>query len=410
MKIKIILFILLLSFQFHFAQEKVRFMSYNLLRYPTNSGADREDSFRKIIDEIDPDILAFQEMTTTNGVTQFIENVLGEEYRAGYFRNNPSTDIDNGLYFKDSLFTVLKFDYLPTVLRDIPQYTLKHNITNDTLIVFVVHLKAGNTNSDSQQRFNEINQLRLKTDTFRDGVNYIVCGDFNLYTSSETAYQRLVDQSTSGYFIDPLRTGSWHDSQNYADIHTQSTRTGATPNNDGGSTGGMDDRFDFIMLSQAVIDSGGITYSNNSYTTPGNDGQHFNKSINDAPFDLSDLSFLNALYLASDHLPVHIDLEFEVPTFVESADHIPETVTLYQNYPNPFNPSTEIKFSVGRREFGRILVTDVLGNEVSELFSGELNPGIHIVRFSAKNLASGIYFYSIITESDYLTRKMLYLK
>lgn len=99
----------------------------------------------------------------------------------------------------------------------------------------------------------------------------MVLGDFNIYKSSEPAYQRLLDQSTSGYFFDVINmTGTWNNAS-YAIYHTQSPRVRAFG---GGATGGLDDRFDMILFSPAIIQNGGITYVNNSYTVYGNNGLH----------------------------------------------------------------------------------------------------------------------------------------
>ena len=89
------------------------------------------------------------------------------------------------------------------------------------------------------------------------GTDFILVGDLNLYRSTEPAYERLLVQNGTGYFLDPIDTpGNWHQSFTYRHIHTQSTRLQDL--GDGGSTGGLDDRFDFILSSQSILDQGGI--------------------------------------------------------------------------------------------------------------------------------------------------------
>ena len=73
------------------------------------------------------------------------------------------------------------------------------------------------------------------------------------------------------------------------------------------STGGLDDRFDLILVSQSVKDSGGITYIPGSYTTFGNDGNHLNRALNELPNAVVEDDIATALYYSSDHLPVYAD-------------------------------------------------------------------------------------------------------
>jgi len=83
---------------------------------------------------------------------------------------------------------------------------------------------------------------------------------------------------------------------------------------------------------------------------------------------------------------------------------------LYQNYPNPFNSATNIKYSIGRKQFVALKVFDVLGNEVGTLINEEKPSGEYEVEFNAENLSSGIYFYQLKTGSLVQTRKMILIR
>jgi len=54
-------------------------------------------------------------------------------------------------------------------------------------------------------------------------------------------------------------------------------------------------------------------------------------------------------------------------------------------------------------------IYDILGNEVTTLVNGKLNPGSYKVEFNASNLSSGIYFYRIIASGFTETKKMILL-
>ncbi len=89
---------------------------------------------------------------------------------------------------------------------------------------------------------------------------------------------------------------------------------------------------------------------------------------------------------------------------------IPEQFVLSQNYPNPFNSETEIKFEIPKRSFTKLVLYDILGNDVSTLVNDELNPGSYIVNFNGSYLSSGVYFYKLSTNDFNETKKMIILK
>ena len=83
---------------------------------------------------------------------------------------------------------------------------------------------------------------------------------------------------------------------------------------------------------------------------------------------------------------------------------------LYNNYPNPFNPSTIISFSIPKNEPVKLIVYNILGQEIKVLLDREINEGIHKVEFDASNLSSRIYLYTLITEDFISTKKMILIK
>ena len=105
------------------------------------------------------------------------------------------------------------------------------------------------------------------------------------------------------------------------------------------------------------------------------------------------------------------DLQVGTPVGVEENElSSPIKYTLEQNYPNPFNPSTSIQYSVPGSEFVSLKVYDILGNEVATLVNEQKQAGNYKVNFDAKNLSSGVYFYSIRTGQFNQIRKMILLK
>ena len=105
------------------------------------------------------------------------------------------------------------------------------------------------------------------------------------------------------------------------------------------------------------------------------------------------------------------------PTSVENTGSLPDNYSLEQNYPNPFNPSTKIRYSVPsviasetKQSAVKLIIYDVLGNEVATLVNQEKPAGVYEVEFNASQLSSGIYFYKLSAGSYTETKKMTVLK
>jgi hypothetical protein len=95
-----------------------------------------------------------------------------------------------------------------------------------------------------------------------------------------------------------------------------------------------------------------------------------------------------------------------VVTNIEPA----KVFTLSQNYPNPFNPNTVIKFQVTGYRYVDLSIYDILGRKVATLVSGNLTSGEYETEWNASDFASGLYFYTIVTDDFTETKKMLLLK
>ncbi len=115
--------------------------------------------------------------------------------------------------------------------------------------------------------------------------------------------------------------------------------------------------------------------------------------------------------LADAVLPIRAT--FLEPLNVQSEEDgtvLPRRASLHQNYPNPFNPSTSIRYSLPSSGRVKLSVFDVLGRRIATLVDGFQTSGTHEVRFDAGAFVSGLYLYSLETESTKLTRTMTLVK
>ena len=88
----------------------------------------------------------------------------------------------------------------------------------------------------------------------------------------------------------------------------------------------------------------------------------------------------------------------------------PYTFSLSQNYPNPFNPVTSISYSIPQKGLVTVKVFDVTGKLVKTLVNETMEAGSNSVLFDASSLASGVYFYNIVSGSFTDTKKMILVK
>ncbi|KAA3610699.1 MAG: T9SS C-terminal target domain-containing protein [Calditrichaeota bacterium] len=83
---------------------------------------------------------------------------------------------------------------------------------------------------------------------------------------------------------------------------------------------------------------------------------------------------------------------------------------LYQNYPNPFNPKTVIRYYLTRASNVELTVYDLSGKEIKTIVNTKQASGDYKIVFNAENFSSGVYFYTLKTDNQTLSRKMILLK
>lgn len=317
MKYFIALFFLLSSL-FITAQDTLTVMAYNILNYPA-SNASKADTLKPIIKHVQPDIFLITELTSFSGINLILNDALNVD-GINYYQNATYTDgpdTDNMLFYNSNKLELYSQHEITTALRNISEYVLFYKSSglgpgDDTIFIhcYMAHLKASQGWSNEQQRNQEAvvfkNYLDNKAATLE---NVLFAGDMNIYGDYEAAYNTILNGGSVNLY-DPINSpGLWHANSFFANVHTQSPRTATLP--DGGSNGGMDDRFDWIFVSDDVRSGHNyLKYIPNSYLALGNDGNHYNKSILDAPTNTSvPYNVLEALYYMSDHLPVVMKTE-----------------------------------------------------------------------------------------------------
>ncbi len=302
-----------------------RLVTWNLLNYAPG----REAHYKTVLNALQPDVLVVQEMQGGFGnVDFFLNQVLNAPDGPGGYQVATFTDgfgTDNALYYRTSTVVFAgNQDHtdLNTPLRQIDRWLIgpaTYTSAASKMYVYSGHLKAGSSQSDINQRGLEASIARNDANQFGPGTRLVYLGDFNLQGSFEAAWANFTGSQldNDGRAVDPIgMPGSWSNNSSFAGIHTQSphnNNSGAPP---GGISGGMDDRFDFILISNILNSTNGLSYVSGSYHAFGNDGLHFNQDINDPPTIPEGSAMADALHSASDHLPVVAD--FRVPAVVDA--------------------------------------------------------------------------------------------
>ncbi len=138
--------------------------------------------------------------------------------------------------------------------------------------VYNSHLKSDSDSTSRNRRLIETTVNRANADALGDGVNIIYVGDLNVYSGTEASFQKLL-AAGNGQGFDPTgQVGAWSDNAAYKAFHTQSPATTAAYG--GQITGGVDDRFDFQLVSNEWLDGRGLDFVSGSYWAFGNTATH----------------------------------------------------------------------------------------------------------------------------------------
>ena len=413
---KILIFLILnLLVSVSFGQTRIKAMMYNVLNYSNSEVSRNKTPFLStILDEVKPDLFMVCEMIDEIGSNYLFENAIipfNENFQKAPFEENQSgnSDLQQMVYYNTKKLILEETRVITADTRDINKYTFKINTENASthpilLEVFVTHLKASTGYSNRQRRLNSIQSFVSFTNNISNESHVLFAGDFNFYTSNEEGYQYLIDDSNPIVIIDPIdrpahdfpdngvnyyenydSTYFWNNST-FADVHSQSTRTSNSGLiDDSGATGGLDDRFDFIMMSENFNTSSELYYIQDSYQTIGNNGNCYNSYINNVNCSGEFSQTLReALIEFSDHLPVVMEIETPENTLstslLEEINFIGSNVTEdYLKITTTENiDSFKIYSSTG--QLIKVIFTEKTGN--------------NSINIDVKHISKGIYYLS----------------
>jgi hypothetical protein len=151
-------------------------------------------------------------------------------------------------------------------------------------------------------------------------------------------------------------------------------------------------------------------------------------SVSNAPSDTVRLMF--DVVIPTDALTASDTIDFKLFSYIDTSQYIsgtvvlsnivtgiadnngalPDEYALMQNFPNPFNPTTTIAYALPGKSEVTLQVINVLGQYVDSRSLGTVPAGNHRLEYDGSRLASGVYFYRLVTDFGADTRKMVLLK
>ena len=396
-------------------QSTITVMQYNLLQYgnyasgyadcyeTNNNTQQKDEAIRTILGEVRPDILTVCEFGKPQSLqTDFLKhnlNINGAVYwKSDNIINYANSSIINHIFYDSRKMELKSHVALRTDPRDTDVYELYMKtpglLAGDTikLVCIVTHPKAG-MGYEAERRTTMQKAMDYVSQHYAHD-NVLIMGDFNMYRSSETGYQLLTKTYSNPdvLFVDPVANlggvGSWNNNSQFARFHTQSTRRYS---DECFSSGGLDDRFDFILMSDEIyMGFNRIKYVNNSFYAVGNDGNHFDQSIDQNGNSAVSPLVAEALFNCSDHLPVTLQM-----TVYSQLDVEENEAARFEVYPNPTDGTLFVKTWYDTDDLSTYRIINLMGQT---LMTGEVTQTIDVAA-----LPTGIY----VIQVNGMTRKFV---
>lgn len=353
-------------------------VTWNIENFPKN-GQDTIDYVSDIIEALDADLLAIQEVSDISSFNQVLTNLsdyngyLDSIWFAGLaYIYKPDVIEINDIY---EIYTTSEFwSYFPR-----SPMVMDFDYLGERFIVINNHLKCcgdgflniDNVNDEETRRYYANLLLKEYVDTNFPNDNVIILGDLN---------DNLTDQSTNNVFQAFL-----NDSENYsfADFEI------ASGSSDNWSFPNWPSHLDHILITNELFD----------------DLEHTNSDIQTIAID----NYLNQGWIeydtnVSDHRPVALRLETDANLSITEFN---TAQTLFSNYPNPFNTETTLLFNQ-IESTSNLVVYNLSGQKILEI---TIPQGQSTYTLNSKELPSGVYMANLVSNKQVIaTRKLVVIK
>ena len=365
----------------------------------------REQYYNRILQAINPDILAFNEMWNSTAIQ--VQNRLNSilPIQNG---NWSAVKLDGG-NITASRYPILQNwlvypgQRITASLIDLPERFEKN------ILVINCHYKCCGGASNDATRQREVDAtIKFILDAKSAGgvidlpenTPILITGDLNLVGDRQQLITLLTGEIINIQLFGNGAAPDW-DNTDLEDIISSQTdkRTAYSWRNDQSTF--PPGRLDFQIFSNSVV----IVEKQFMLQT---------EIMNQARLNLYGLQQFDTKN-ASDHFPKVTDVSFDLPTSVKN-EFVMSDFLLEQNYPNPFNPSTTIRYRIPEAGFVSLKIYDMLGREIATLVSEFKSSGIYKIEFNSQEttnnikLISGVYYYRLHSGDLTSTKKFILIK
>ncbi len=369
-----------------------RLVTYNTL-YTGILEPDRQPKFRRIIQALDPDIIALQEHSEWNEIGDIISSWFPEDtwYQGYTFRDLVVL----------SKYPIINQANLISSERTMCALLQTDDPINPYLLILNSHFSCCDNDDDRQEQVDELVQVlrewRLNDNgpfDLPEGTPMFHVGDFNF-----VGYREQIETVTAGNIQDEGNYGSdfpldW-DGTAITDLFSRQThkRMAYTWRSDGSS-------FNPGKLDYVLYTGSNLSILNhfvlNTLAMP-------DSVLNEWELEAEDTNE------ASDHLPRIVDFMVTDLGIAGELD-LPQQYILSHPYPNPFNPQVMIPITMAREALIQLRIYDIHGRLVISIADDVLPAGKKLFSWDGSQYPSGVYIVRCQAGYVMQTEKIILLK
>ena len=369
-----------------------RLVTYNTL-YTGILEPDRQPKFQRIIQALDPDIIALQEHSEWNEIGDIISSWFPEDtwYQGYTFRDLVVL----------SKYPIINQANLISSERTMCALLQTDDPINPYLLILNSHFSCCDNDDDRQEQVDELVQVlrewRLNDNgpfDLPEGTPMFHVGDFNF-----VGYREQIETVTAGNIQDEGNYGNdfpldW-DGTAITDLFSRQThkRMAYTWRSDGSSFN--PGKLDYVLYTDSNL-SILNHFVLNTLAMP-------DSVLNEWELEAEDTNE------ASDHLPRIVDFMVTDLGIAGELD-LPQQYILSHPYPNPFNPQVMIPITMAREALIQLRIYDIHGRLVISIADDVLPAGKKLFSWDGSQYPSGVYIVRCQAGHVMQTEKIILLK
>ena len=369
-----------------------RLVTYNTL-YTGILESDRQPKFQRIIQALDPDIIALQEHSEWNEIGDIISSWFPEDtwYQGYTFRDLVVL----------SKYPIINQANLISSERTMCALLQTDDPINPYLLILNSHFSCCDNDDDRQEQVDELVQVlrewRLNDNgpfDLPEGTPMFHVGDFNF-----VGYREQIETVTAGNIQDEGNYGNdfpldW-DGTAITDLFSRQThkRMAYTWRSDGSSFN--PGKLDYVLYTDSNL-SILNHFVLNTLAMP-------DSVLNEWELEAEDTNE------ASDHLPRIVDFMVTDLGIAGELD-LPQQYILSHPYPNPFNPQVMIPITLAREAHIQLRIYDIHGRLVISIADDVLPAGKKLFSWDGSQYPSGVYIVRCQAGHVMQTEKIILLK